>query len=180
MGPKRKIDTSSIKYECARIRNIKPIKVTVVVNISNAFKKRIKPESNKVVSHMSKYTPPTQWYKHHEEVKKDICLRYEIKKLKNELISHEIQNKETMEQKSKEICAILLRFNSNDSCDKQQQGDEAFIQSLHKFGHECYPHTWNKTKALKLYNMLSDGRAFGSKEFITALQQQQMFLKLPD
>jgi len=68
---------------------------------------------------------------------------------------------------------MLLRVNRNDSCDEREQGDEAsFIQSLHKLGHECYPHTWNKTQASKSYNMLSDRRAFDSKKFIAALQQQ--------
>jgi len=68
---------------------------------------------------------------------------------------------------------MMLRVNRNDSCDEREQGDEAFIQSLHTFGHECYPHTWNKTKTSKSYNVLSDGRAFDSKEFIATLQQQQ-------
>ena len=95
LGPKRKIDTSSPKYKCVRIRNKKTIKVTVVVNTSNALKKRINSENKNVVFQRPINTTLSnqEWFKHYEEVKNDISLRSEIAKLKNDLFTHELQIK---------------------------------------------------------------------------------------
>ena len=75
-------------------------------------------------------------------------------------------------EKDKDICgmtACLRRI----PCSEQER-DKVFLQSLHKLGHECYPRLLNKTKALKLYNMLCQGNAFDAKESIATLQQKKL------